>query len=86
MDAQETPLATVKSSPEAQSQTHFFAFFLLSLFSASSLAAILACCCILLSSGVIRGTMSSKGFSTMRIPMILGGLKVEVEEKMSSVQ
>lgn len=53
---------------------HFFAFARFSRSSISFLASNLACCWPLFSAAVIRGTISSKGFSIIRIPRIFGGL------------
>lgn len=58
----------------AEMGTHFFALRLCSLRSASRWTSIRASCCALRSAAVIRGTMSVKGFSTIRMPVILGGL------------
>lgn len=57
----------------ATTRTHFFALALFSLASNSRFASTLACCCARFSDAVIRGTMSSNGFSMIRIPRILGG-------------
>lgn len=55
--------------------THFFALARFALFSDSCLASKRACCCARFSAAVIRGTMSSKGFSMIRTPVIFGGLR-----------
>lgn len=55
-------------------QTHFFALARLSRLSASCLASNFAFCCSRFSAAVIRGTISSNGFSTILIVLIFGGL------------
>jgi hypothetical protein len=55
-------------------KTHFFALARLSRLSASCLASNFAFCCSRFSAAVIRGTISSKGFSTILIVLIFGGL------------
>jgi hypothetical protein len=62
----------VKASPH--SHTYFFAPFRLSASSRSRCASSLARCCTRFSAAVIRGTISSNGFSNIRMVLIFGGL------------
>jgi hypothetical protein len=54
--------------------THFFAPLRRASSSRSRCASSRARCCARFSAAVMRGTMSSKGLSTIRMDLILGGL------------
>lgn len=69
---------TVSTSQDYIRSTHFLAFARFSRFSASLFASMRASSCARFSAAVIRGTMSGKGFSMIRIPRILGGLSVSL--------
>lgn len=76
--AQKLDISTVaikKARAKWNGLTHFFAPFRRSASSRSFCASSLARCCARFSSAVIRGTISSNGFSTIRIVLIFGGLQ-----------
>jgi hypothetical protein len=68
------PFSDSSASIKRQEDSHFFAPFRRAASSLSRIAACRARCCTRFSSAVIRGTMSSNGFSRIRTLLTLGGL------------